>query len=199
MARNPKILKPRSAENKTLSDSVSEFDKLLRFIVNFQGRFALAFICGEDHRQREGVLASLADLLKEKHLNLRHIDLTFRQATDLLTTLKQEYSQTENAAIVVTAVEQSLNSNFLASLNVQRDLISVQIRCPILFWVSTFALNLFAREAPDFYDFRQTVFNFPGTQPNEAFRTTDITPQVTLPLESPVKGLAERTSYLLRQ
>ena len=140
-----------------------EFDKLLRFVVTFQGRVALAFICGEDRRQRDGVLASLTDLLKEKKINLTLVDLTFQEATNVLGTLKEKCRQTDHSAIAVTVVEPAFNSNFLASLNVQRDLISQQIKCPILFWVSTFALTLFAREAPDFYDFRYTVFNFPVT------------------------------------
>jgi hypothetical protein len=52
-------------KKKAEASSPTEFDKLLRFIITFQGRFALAFICGDDRRQRQGVLASLGDLLKE--------------------------------------------------------------------------------------------------------------------------------------
>jgi hypothetical protein len=156
-----KTRNPKTAEKKPERAASSEFDKLRRFVVTFQGRFALAFICGEDRGQRDRVLVSLADLLTEKKIKLTLVDLTFRETTDVLGTLKEKCRQTNRAAIVVTVVEPSLNSNFLASLNVQRDLISQQIKCPILFWVSKFALTLFAREAPDFYDFRYTVFNCP--------------------------------------
>ena len=161
MAESQKTRSPKFAEKKPKQAASSEFDKLLRFVVTFQGRFALAFICGEDRRQRDEVLASLTDLLQEQKVSLTRVDLTFREANDLLSTLKDKCRNARNGAIVVTVVEPSFNSNFLASLNVQRDLISQQIKCPILFWVSTFALTLFAREAPDFYDFRYTVFNCP--------------------------------------
>ena len=172
MAKSQKTKNPKTAEKKPEQAASSEFDKLLRFVVTFQGRFAVAFICGEDRRQRDGVLASLTDLLKEKGINLAFVDLTFREATDLLGTLKEKCRQTDHSAIVVTAVEPSLKSNFLASLNVQRDLISQQIKCPILFWVSAFALTLFAREAPDFYDFRYTVFNFSPPRNQDAAQST---------------------------
>ena len=197
MAKNQKTTKPKSA--KTKNGSVSEFDKLLRFVVNFKGRFALAFICGEDRRQRDGVLASLADLLKEEKISLKHVDLTFHEATDLLATLKQECRQTENAAIVVTGIEGSLNGNFFASLNVQRDLISQQIECPILFWVSGFALNLLARDAPDFYDFRQTVFNFSSPSTHESVGRGDRSAQRSVPFESSRESSRDRTDDLLRQ
>ena len=161
MAKSQKLRTPKAAEKKPERAASSEFDKLLRFVVTFQGRFALGFLCGEDRRQRDRVLASLADLLIEKKIKLTLVDLTFREATDLLGTLKEKCRQTNRATIVVTVVEPSFKSNFLASLNVQRDLISQQIKCPLLFWVSPFALTLFARETPDFYDFRYTVFNCP--------------------------------------
>jgi tetratricopeptide (TPR) repeat protein len=153
----------------------TEFDKLLRFIVTFQGRFALAFICGEDRRQRQGVLASLADLLRERGIELRQIDLTYREATDLYSLLKEECRQNHPAAVVVTGIEASLKGSLLASLNIQRDLISREIHCPLLFWVSNFALTVLAREAPDFYDFRYTVFNFKSAR--------DSQPRDTVPRE----------------
>ena len=171
VAKRQKTRNSKTAEKKPKQAASSEFDKILRFVVTFKGRFAVAFICGEDRRQRDEVLASLIDLLKEKGINLTFVDLTFQEATDLLGTLKEKCRQTDHSAIVVTAVEPSLKSNF-RSLNVQRDMISQQIKCPILFWVSAFALTLFAREAPDFYDFRYTVFNFTAAQPTEDFCPT---------------------------
>jgi hypothetical protein len=72
------------ARKKAEVSSPTEFDELLRFIVTPQGRFALAFIRGGDRPQRQGVLASLATLLKEKAIELRQIDLSHREVTDLL-------------------------------------------------------------------------------------------------------------------
>jgi tetratricopeptide (TPR) repeat protein len=197
VAKRQKNLKS-AKETPTVAEP-SEFDKLLRFVVNFQGRFALAFIVGEDRKQREGVLASLADLLKEKEIKLARVDLTFRQSTDLLSTLKTECRQSDHGAIVVTGVEVSLNDNFLASLNVQRDSISQQITCPILFWVSSFALNLFAREAPDFYDFRQTVFNFSPPQTHDPARVPERLPQTSMPIDTASEDSTNRTNRLLSQ
>jgi tetratricopeptide (TPR) repeat protein len=145
--------------------------------VTFQGRFALAFICGEDRRQRQGILASLADLLREQGIELRKIDLAYREATDLYSTLKEECRQNNPAAIVVTGIEASLKGPLLASLNIQRDLISQEIHCPLLFWVSNFALTILAREAPDFYDFRYTVFNFKGARDSHPLMSRNIVPK----------------------
>jgi len=198
VAKRQERKKPENeAKKESEGTGPTEFDKLLRFILTFRGRFALAFICGEDRRQRQGILASLADLLKEKGVELRHIDLTYREATDLLATLREECGQSTDRAIVVTGIEASLKGPFPASLNLQRDLMSQDIKCPILFWVSTFALNLFAREAPDFYDFRHTVFNFKGAErkgvpTDTAIRASEIRSEQG-------RGSEERTSYLLRQ
>ena len=197
MAKRQKHLKRDS--NTTSNAHPSEFDKLLRFIVNFQGRFALAFIRGDDGQQREGVLASLADLLKEKDINLIRVDLAFHESTNLLTTLKNECGQSDHGAIVVTGIEASLNENLLASLNVQRDLISQQIKCPILFWVSIFALNLFAKQAPDFYDFRQTVFNFPSPRAHEASLPVERTAQSSIAFESVRPTHQDWNEHLLSQ
>jgi tetratricopeptide (TPR) repeat protein len=166
--------KPTHKVNRKLeAPRPTEFDKLLRFIVTFQGRFALAFICGEDRRQRQGVLASLADLLREKGIELRSIDLTYQEVTDLYSTLKEECRQDSPAAIVVTGIEASLKGHLLASLNIQRDLISREINCPLLFWVSNFALTIIAREAPDFYDFRHTVFNIKSAGDRQPLMSQD--------------------------
>jgi hypothetical protein len=113
--------------------SPTEFEKLFRFIVTFQGRFALAFICGEDRLQRQGVLASLADLLREQGIELRQIDLTYREVTDLYRTFKEECRQNRPAVIVVSSIEASLKGSLLTSLNIQSDLISREIDCPLLF------------------------------------------------------------------
>ena len=200
MAKRQERKKPiNEAKKKPGEASLTEFDKLLRFILTLQGRFALAFICGEDRRQRQGVLASLADLLKEKGVELRQIDLTYREATDPLSTLRQECRQSRNAAIVLTSIEASLKGSLLASLNLQRDLISQEIKCPLLFWVSSFALNLFAREAPDFYDFRHTVFNFKGARSAEAYAPQAISPGVSPNLFDRRRSSEERTAYLLSQ
>ena len=103
MAKRQERKKPGNRAKKGLGGTgLTEFDKLLRFILTFQGRFALAFICGEDRWQRQGVLASLADLLKEKGVELGHIDLTYREVTDLLGTLKEECRG--DRAIVFTGV-----------------------------------------------------------------------------------------------
>jgi tetratricopeptide (TPR) repeat protein len=177
----------------------SEFDKLLRFIVTFWGRFALAFICGEDRRQRQGVLASLADLLKDQGIELRQVDLSYREVTDLLSTFREECRQSSPAAIVVTGLEASLKGPLLATLNLQRDLISRDIKCPLLFWVSNFALNVLAREAPDLYDFRHTVFNFQSAEAREFFTPRDTVPTApTLPRDQGQSSPA-RTAYLLDQ
>lgn len=198
MAKREERKKSESTAKKE-SEGVTqtEFDKLLRFILTFQGRFALAFICGEDRRQRQGILASLTDLLKEKGVELRHIDLTYREATDLLGTLREECQRSANKVIVVTGIEASLRGRFLASLNLQRDLISQDIKCPLLFWVSAFALNLFAREAPDFHDFRHTVFNFKGAERKEVPTDTAIRASEIRSEEG--RGSEERTAYLLAQ
>jgi tetratricopeptide (TPR) repeat protein len=176
--KGPGRKKPTGKVNgKSEAPRPTEFDKLLRFIVTFQGRFALAFICGEDRRQRQGVLASLADLLRAKGIELRQIDLTYREVTDLYSTLKEECRQNHPAAIVVTGIEASLKGSLLASLNIQRDLISREVTCPLLFWVSNFALTVIAREAPDFYDFRHTVFNFKSAGGSQPLMSRDTVPR----------------------
>jgi tetratricopeptide (TPR) repeat protein len=174
----------------------TEFDKLLRFIVTFQGRFALAFICGEDRRQRQGVLAALSDLLRAKGIELRQIDLTYREVIDLYSTLKEECRQNSPAAIVVTGLEASLKGPLLASLNIQRDLISREISCPLLFWVSNFALTVIAREAPDFYDFRHTVFNFESAKDRQPLMSQDtVLRDPTVSLDR-VQGSESWTTFL---
>jgi tetratricopeptide (TPR) repeat protein len=178
VAKGPGRKEPTDKVNeKPEAPRPTEFDKLLRFIVTFQGRFALAFICGEDRRQRQGVLASLSDLLRAKGIELRQIDLTYREVGDLYSTLKEECRQNIPAAIVVTGVEASLKGSLLASLNIQRDLISREIHCPLLFWVSNFALTVIAREAPDFYDFRYTVFNFKRARDSQPLMSRDTVPR----------------------
>jgi len=174
----------------------TEFDKLLRFIVTFQGRFALAFICGEDRRQRQGVLASLSDLLRAKGIELRQIDLTYREVADLYSSLKEECRQNSLAAIVLTGIEASLKGNLLASLNIQRDLISREVNCPLLFWVSNFALTVIAREAPDFYDFRYTVFNFKRARDRQPLMSQDTVLREPTALFDRARGSESWTTFL---
>ena len=200
MAKGPGRKKPTDKVNgKPEAPRPTEFDKLLRFIVTFQGRFALAFICGEDRRQRQGVLASLADLLRERGIELRQIDLTYREVTDLYSTLKEECRQNSPAAIVVTGIEASLKGSLLASLNIQRDLISREIHCPLLFWVSNFALTVIAREAPDFYDFRYTVFNFKSARDSQPLMSHDTVPRDYTTLFDQGQGSESRATFLLDQ
>ena len=78
-------------------------------------------------------MASLSDLLRAKGIEVRQIDLTYREVSDLYSTLKEECRQHGPAAIVVTGIEASLKGNLLASLNIQRDLISREVNCPLLF------------------------------------------------------------------
>ena len=200
MAKGRGRKKPTHKANRKLeAPRPTEFDKLLRFVVTFQGRFALAFICGEDRRQRQGVLASLADLLRERGIELRQIDLTYREVTDLYSILKEECRQNSPAAIVVTGIEASLNGSLLASLNIQRDLISREVRCPLLFWVSSFALTLMAREAPDFYDFRHTVFNFKSAGDAQTVMSRDPIPRDYTPRFDQEHRSESREAFLLDQ
>jgi hypothetical protein len=192
--------KPTGKVNgKSEAPRPTEFDKLLRFIVTFPGRFALAFICGEDRRQRQGVLASLSDLLRAKGIELRQIDLSYRDVTDLYSTLKEECHQHSPAAIVVTGIEASLKGHLLASLNIQRDLISREVNCPLLFWVSNFALTIIAREAPDFYDFRYTVFNFKSARDRQPLMSQDTLLRDPTALFDRVEGSESRATFLLDQ
>jgi tetratricopeptide (TPR) repeat protein len=192
--------KPTNKMNRKVeAQRPTEFDKLLRFIVTFQGRFALAFICGEDRRQRQGVLASLADLLRAKGIDLRQIDLTYREVTDLFSTMKEECHQYSPAAIVVTGIEASLKGKLLASLNIQRDLISREVNCPLLFWVSNFALTVIAREAPDFYDFRYTVFNFRSAKDRQPLMNQDTILRDHTALFGLGQGAESRTTFLFDQ
>jgi hypothetical protein len=169
---------PRDVQDTVTATRPSEFDRLVRFIRTFQGRFALAFIRGDDRRQRDGVLASLTDVLREQSIVLRQIDLTFQEVPDLLGTLKAQCDTSRNTAVVITGIEASLQGPLLALMNIQRDLLSQTIRCPILFWVSSFALNLIAREAPDLYDFRSTVFRFESPRGTDADMPQSISSQI---------------------
>ncbi len=113
--------------------------------------------------------------------------------------MREECQQSGEKVIILTSIEASLKGPFLASLNIQRDLISQEIKCPILFWASTFALNLFAREAPDFYDFRHTVFNFKGAGGRGTFTSQAILPGAAPTLFEREQRSEERTTYLLSQ
>src|SRR5438128_574486 len=131
-------------------------------------------------------------LLREKGIVLRQIDLTFQEVPDLLGTLRAQCNANRNTAIIITGIEGSLKGPLLALMNIQRDLLSQTIRCPLLFWVSSFALNLIARDAPDLYDFRSTVFTL-GTAADIPQSMPDQTP----PLISEPQGDAEdRLTYL---
>jgi tetratricopeptide (TPR) repeat protein len=87
----------------------------------------------------------------------------------------------------------------LASLNIQRDLISREINCPLLFWVSNFALTVIAREAPDFYDFRHTVFNLKSAQDSQPLMSRDTIPRDHTTLFDQVGRSERRTTFLLQQ
>jgi tetratricopeptide (TPR) repeat protein len=179
--------------------SPTEFDKLLRFIITFQGRFALAFICGDDRRQRQDVLASLGNLLRKQGIELRRIDLTHRAVTDLLSTFKQECRQGRPVVIVVTGIEASSKGSLFTLLNIQRDLISREINGPLLFWVSNFALREIAREAPDLYDFRYTVFDFKSPKDSEPLMRAPDMIRSYFALSDHAQSSAEWTAYLGEQ
>jgi hypothetical protein len=134
-----------------------------------------------------------------KGIELRQIDLTYREVTDLYSTLKEECRQNYPAAIVVTGIKASLKGNVLVSLNIQRDLISREVNCPLLLWVSNFALTVIARKAPDFYDFRYAVFNFKSVRDSQPSMSRDTVPIDYTPQLDKVHRSERQTTFLLDQ
>ena len=87
-------------------------------------------ITANDHKRGGTAIATKSGQEPEKGIELRQVDLSYREVTDLYSILKEECRQNSPAAIVVTGIEASLRGPLLALLNVQRDLISRESAAP---------------------------------------------------------------------
>jgi tetratricopeptide (TPR) repeat protein len=160
-----------------------EFDRLRRFILYHRGGFTLGLVRVNDPRQRDGVIASLADTLAAEGVRLIRIDAANRHPSDLRDVIFYESSaraavkDSQHTALAVVGLEhlveaevrQSGRPPFAAALNLERDALPQAVPVPLVLFLTDYAMDRLDLAAPDFFDWYSGIFRLrpPGAPPLE--------------------------------
>ena len=181
---------------ETEADAPGEFDRLRRFILYHLGGFTLGLVRVNDPRQRDGVIASLAEALAREGARLVRVDLANRHPARLREALSSEPAvrsalekpeTSARAALAVAGLEHLIEAEadstgrppFAVALNVEREALRDAFPVPLILFLTDYAMDRLDLAAPDFFDWYSGIFRLqaPGaSQPGAAF-----------PLEFPVK------------
>lgn len=150
-----------------------EYEKLKHAVETTLGRFSLILVRGNYPPQRNAILNKLESGLKNNNIVLQKLDFSAHKISnlsDMLTSVVGEKGSggVKNFALALTGLEASIDMSpgekivpdLLASINVQRDLISDRFKFPIILWLTDHAMDLLSRRAPDFKDFYGAIFSF---------------------------------------
>ncbi|HRQ38686.1 MAG TPA: tetratricopeptide repeat protein, partial [Chloroflexota bacterium] len=157
---------------------LGEFERLHRFVRAHRGRFTLGLVRVNDPKQRDGLLASLRDVLAADGLKLVMVDLSNRHPENLRHALQQDdeartaLQQPGQAVLGVVGLEHLIEAEagrterppFAAALNAERDALRKELPLPLLLFLTDHAMDRLDLASPDFFDWYSGVFRFRPAQ-----------------------------------
>lgn len=180
----PEIISSNSSAYKTLKKHCQLVDPQA---------FSLAFIICDHSSQAETVLDHLNRDLEKIKVKL----LDFASVSDFHSELKAQTTQTEDFEIIAfTGFEQTATNNgkypqLFAILNAQRDRYLKEFPFPWLVILPESILRTFIKVAPDFYDYRQSLFRFhspPAPLPMPSLRSSPkAQQQISVPADQKIQ------------
>src|SRR5665811_325489 len=155
-------------------EQLSKLDELVTFITLSKDG-AIAFVlCNEPVLRKElyNELEKRLEILNTKIINIQ-LD---ENSSYLVNEIREKVPSTKNkAAIFVYGIEKaskavtsSGKSAFLTKLNIMREEFSI-INLPVIIWSNEATISKIAIEAPDFWSWRTTVFEFRMEKATEPF------------------------------
>ena len=162
----------RSRTLDTETNAPDEFERLRRFILYHLGGFTLGLVRVNDPRQRDGVIASLAEALAAAAARLVRVDLANRYPGGLRNALRNDpdaraaLQDPARAALALVGLEHLIEAEpdetgrppFAAALNVERDALHAALPLPIILFLTDHAMDRLDLAAPDFFDWYSGVF-----------------------------------------
>jgi len=162
----------RSRTLDTETNAPDEFERLRRFILYHLGGFTLGLVRVNDPRQRDGVIASLAEALAAADARLVRVDLANRYPGGLRNALRNDpdaraaLQDPARAALALVGLEHLIEAEpdetgrppFAAALNVERDALHAALPLPIILFLTDHAMDRLDLAAPDFFDWYSGVF-----------------------------------------
>jgi tetratricopeptide (TPR) repeat protein len=155
---------------------VTEYERLQRFLLWHQGKFALGLVRVNHPRQRDGIVASLQEELDREGVTLLVRNFSQHQVRSLKEELRRDEElgehlarDSQRVALALVGLEPSVETDlqpedkiptFVASLNLERDAISLGYPVPLTLWLTDYAMDRLAEAAVDFWDFKSGVFVF---------------------------------------
>jgi tetratricopeptide (TPR) repeat protein len=154
---------PSKSQRRTKKiDNDSVLDQIER-VIRWGDEFRLAFVKCNHSAQRETLRRSLLERLSDQ----RVLEIPLEKPIlSLLDEIRPLWNPDQPpVAVCVYGLEYSLgeqgqNSPVLGRLNHDRDLLRQSVPAALLIWLPDFALDYFARGAPDFWAWRSGVYQF---------------------------------------
>jgi tetratricopeptide (TPR) repeat protein len=159
-------------------EQLSKLDELVT-LITLSKDGAIAFVlCNEPVLRQElfSELEKRVEILNTKIINIQ-LD---ENSGDLVNEIRKKVSSTKNKAVIFVygiekaskAVTSSGKSAFLTKLNIMREDFS-NINQRVIIWSNEATITKIAMEAPDFWSWRTTVFEFRMEKISEPFEKTE--------------------------
>ena len=158
-----------------------EFERLRRFILYHLGGFTLGLVRVNDPSQRDGVIASLTQILAADGAQLIKVDLANRHPANLRVALQTDPAaraalrNPARAVLAIVGLEHLIEAEageagrppFAAALNVERDALRVALPLPLILFLTDHAMDRLDLTAPDFFDWYSGIFRLrPASAPS---------------------------------
>jgi hypothetical protein len=146
----------------------SESARLIRHLRRCAGMFSLAFVRW-NHSGKETACAKTihekAPQLRIRKIRLKKNDAAaplpaIKEAANLLPLPDALFVYGLEKAFPPMGQEQDESLPVTRNLNLQRDAFRKYVSIPLIFWLPDSCLNTIARNAPDFWSWRSSVFSF---------------------------------------
>ncbi len=159
-------------------EQLSKLDELVT-LLTLSKDGAIAFVLCNEPVLRKELYFELEERLEILNKKIINIQLD-ENSSDLANEIRKKVSSTKNkAAIFVYGIEKaskavtsSGKSAFLTKMNIMREEFS-NINQPVIIWSNEATISKIAIEAPDFWSWRTTVFEFRMEKPPEFLEKTE--------------------------
>ena len=159
-------------------EQLSKLDELVT-LITLSKDGAIAFVLCNEPVLRKELYNELEKRLETLNIKIINIQLD-ENSSDLVNEIRKKVSSTKNkAAIFVYGIEKaskavtsSGKSAFLTKLNIMREEFS-NINQPVIIWSNEATISKIAIEAPDFWSWRTTVFEFRMEKTTQPFEKTE--------------------------
>ncbi len=165
-------------EEDLLADPDEEYNDLVRALKRTRG-FGLLFVrCSRT--QGKQIIARIKEDIREKTIEVLRLDKLNQPVENLLNIIEDLPNCSQVNVLFITGIEKSLETyikpgyggqgdyykldtvpRILGHLNLQRERFRDEFNICFVFILPLFALKYFIRRAPDFFDWRSGIFEFP--------------------------------------